>query len=150
MSSVIPPEGVTDKKLESFLSSLRRDAKEDVRHLLASGAGEADIAEYIASLGPEPEDEIAPPEREAPFGHTGLSSGPPRQRQEPALQKRRAGSVRRGRAQPSTAPDRIPNRPGGKLAEESYDGPPGVQGANFGYWQAGGVTRSGAKRSKRP
>jgi hypothetical protein len=31
-----------------------------------------------------------------------------------------------------------------------YEGPPGVQGANTGSWQAGGVTRAGAKRSKRP
>jgi hypothetical protein len=34
--------------------------------------------------------------------------------------------------------------------EERHDVPPSVQGANTGCWQAGGVTRAGAKRSKRP
>ena len=33
---------------------------------------------------------------------------------------------------------------------EKKSRPPGVQGANTGYWQGRGVTRAGAKRSKRP
>ena len=36
----------------------------------------------------------------------------------------------------------------GPLEKKSH--PAGVQGANTGYWQARGVTRAGAKRSKRP
>lgn len=56
---------------------------------------------------------------------------------------------RQRKSQPATPPDRIPRRRR-KLTEESHEGPPGVHGANVGYWQAGGVTRAGAKRSKRP
>jgi hypothetical protein len=58
------PESITDNELETYIASLRRDAQKGVRHLLASGANEADVAEYIASLGPESEAEIGPPEGE--------------------------------------------------------------------------------------
>lgn len=150
MINLIPPEGVTDKE-QTYLARLRRDARESVRHLLASGAGEADVADYIASQGPEPEDEIATPQGEPPVGQKGFPSGPPRQRPEPpAVQKERPAAARQARSQTSAPPDRIPKRRRGQLAAESYEGPPGVQGANVGYWQAGGVTRAGAKRSKRP
>lgn len=60
------------------------------------------------------------------------------------------GSDALRKSQAATPPDRIPRRRRGKLAEETYESPPGVQGPNVGYWQAGGVTRAGAKRSKRP
>jgi hypothetical protein len=35
-------------------------------------------------------------------------------------------------------------------SDPRHDVPVGVQGANFGYWQAVGATRSAAKRAKRP
>jgi hypothetical protein len=63
---LIPYESVTGEELQTHIASLQRDAQEGVRHLLASGADEADVAEYIASLGPEPEHEIGPPEGEPP------------------------------------------------------------------------------------
>ena len=81
----------------------------------------------------------------------GLPSGARPQPQEPqAVQTNRPGRARQPRSQASAPPNRIPMRRRGQLANESYEGPPGVQGANVGYWQAGGVTRAGAKRSKRP
>lgn len=147
---LIPPENVTDKQLENYLASLPVNAEKDVRHLLASGAGEAEIAEYMASLGPEPEDQIEPPEGEPTIRQSGFPSGSPSGRQEPpAVQKRPRVRAKQPGALPAT-PDRIAKRPRGKLGQERYEGPPGVQGANTGYWQAGGVTRAGAKRSKRP
>lgn len=63
---LIPGESVTGQELETYIAGLRRDAQEGVRHLLASGADEAEVAEYIASLRPEPEHEIGPPEGEPP------------------------------------------------------------------------------------
>jgi hypothetical protein len=146
----IPRESVTDKELETYIASLRRDVQKGVSHLLASGADEAAIADYIASLGPEPEDEIGPPEGEPALRTDRISTRLPSQQHEPAVQERRPVTARQRKSQPATPPDRIPRRPRGKLAEESHERPPGVQGANVGYWQAGGVTRAGAKRSKRP
>jgi hypothetical protein len=102
MKNLIQPEGVTEKDLETYLAGLQESAKKDVRNLLDSGAGEAEIAEYVESLGPEPEDQIGPPDGQPP----------------PRIEKK--------------------------------SHPPGVQGANTGYWQGRGVTRAGAKRSKRP
>jgi hypothetical protein len=61
---LIARENATGPELETYIASLRRDAQQGARHLLASGADEADVAEYIASLGPEPEHEIGPPEGE--------------------------------------------------------------------------------------
>jgi hypothetical protein len=66
------------------------------------------------------------------------------------LKESRPVTSKQRKSQPATSPDRIPRRGRGKLTEESREGPPGVQGANVGYWQAGSVTRAGAKRSKRP
>ena len=40
------------------------------------------------------------------------------------------------------------SQPPPRIEKKSH--PAGVQGANTGYWQARGVTRAGAKRSKRP
>ena len=134
MQNLIPPEGVTDKELEDYLAGLPPNAQKDVLGLLASGAGKAEIVKYIASLGPEPEDELGPPEGQ----------------HEPAIQKSRSVTARQSKSQPARSPDRISGRRRGKLGEESHEVAPGVQGANIGYWQAGGVTRSGAKRSKRP
>jgi hypothetical protein len=54
------------------------------------------------------------------------------------------------RSESATPPDAIARGRRGKPAEKGSKGPPGVQGANVGYWQSGGVTRAGAKRSKRP
>jgi hypothetical protein len=58
-------------------------------------------------------------------------------------------TARQRRPEVSTT-DRIPERGRRALAKEGGKAPAGVQGANSGYWQAGGVTRSGAKRTKRP
>ncbi len=121
------------------------------RHLLASGADEADVAEYVASLGPEPEDEIGPPEGEPALRTDRISIRLPSRQSQPAGQKIRPVPTEQRKAQPAPPLNRIPGRRGGKLADQSHEGsPPGVQGANVGYWQAGGVTRAGAKRSKRP
>jgi hypothetical protein len=146
---LISRDGVTDKELDTYIASQRRDAQKGVRRLLASGADEADIAEYVASLGPEPEDEIGPPEGE-PAPSDRISNRLPSRKREPAVQKSRPVTAKQRKSQPATPPDRIPRRHRGQLAQESHEGPPGVQGANVGYWQAGGVTRAGAKRSKRP
>ncbi len=147
---LIPPESVTDKELAPSIASLRRDAQKGVRHLLASGRDEADIAEYIPSLGPEPEDAIGPPEGEPPLRTERISIHLASRQHEPAVQKSRPVTPRQRKSQSATLPDRIPRRRRSKPAEEGHEGPPGVQGANVGYWQAGGVTRAGAKRSKRP
>ena len=57
------------------------------------------------------------------------------------------GKARRSR---TAAPDRMATPRRGSLARETHESAAGAQGPNVGYWQAGGVTRSGAKRSKRP
>jgi hypothetical protein len=150
MMDVSPPQNITDKELEAYLASLRRDAQKGVRHLLASGADEADITEYIASLGPEPENEIEPPEGEPSRRIDRVSAPLPSRQHEPPVQKKRSVAARQRGSQPATPTDRIPGPRRGKPAEESHERPAGVQGANVGYWQAGGVTRAGAKRSKRP
>ena len=112
MKSLFEPDGVTEKELHTYVAGLQENAKKNVRTLLDSGAGEAEVAEYIVSLEPEPDDEIGPPEGQPP----------------PRIEKK------------SQPPPRI----------EKKSHPAGVQGANTGYWQARGVTRAGAKRSKRP
>jgi hypothetical protein len=146
---MIPRNSVAAKELEAYIASLHRDAQNGVRHLLASGADEADIAEYIASLGREPEDEIGPPEGE-PAPRTERVSIPPPSRQHEHTHDSRPVAAGARKSKTATRPDRIPRPRRRQLAEESHEGPPGVQGANVGYWQAGGVTRAGAKRSKRP
>lgn len=60
MINLIPPEGATEEQLEDFLASLRKDAREHVRELLAAGAPEVEIADYIASLEPTEADSILP------------------------------------------------------------------------------------------
>ena len=111
----------------------------------------AQFLEYIAGLGPEPADEMAPPHWEPAVGQKGFPSGPPPQWHEPpGAQRKRRATARQPKSQPAAPPNRILKRRRGQLANESYEGPPGVQGANVGYWQAGGATRAGAKRSKRP
>jgi len=52
MVDLIPPEGTSEEQIEEFLASLRTEARGHVRELLASGAPESEIAEYIASLEP--------------------------------------------------------------------------------------------------
>jgi len=149
-TNLIPPEDVADKQIETYLASLQVNAGKDVRHRLASGAEEAEIAEYMASLGPQPEVQIEPPEGEPTFRQSGSQSGSPSGRQEPpAVQKRRRVRAKQSGALPAT-PDKKARHSRGKLGQERHEGAPGVQGANTGYWQAGGVTRAGAKRSKRP
>jgi hypothetical protein len=150
MMILIPLEGVTETELEIYLASLPRNAQKDVRHLLASGAAEAEIADYIASLEAEPEDLIGQPEGEPTIRPPGFQSsalsGP---QATSAVQKRPRGGAKGSGSPPGTAADRVPKRRG-KLMAEGYNGPRGVQGANKGYWQSSGVTRVGAKRSKRP
>ena len=104
-----------------------------------------------APSGPVPEDKLGPP-RAKPAGRIeGISIRPPwRQLGPHAGQENRPVAARLPKSEPATPPDRIRKRQRGRLAKESYQAPPGVQGANVGYWQACGVTRAGAKRSKRP
>jgi hypothetical protein len=64
MNNLIPPEGATEEQLETFLETIRRDGRAEVQRLLLAGASEAEVAAYIASLGPEPEDAIPAPEGE--------------------------------------------------------------------------------------
>jgi hypothetical protein len=52
MVDLIPPEGASEKQIDEFLASVRADARKHVRELLAGGAPESEIAEYIASLEP--------------------------------------------------------------------------------------------------
>jgi hypothetical protein len=149
-TNLIPPENVTDKQLENYLASLPLNAEKDVRHLLASGAGEAEIAEYIASLGPEPEDQIEPPEGEPTIRQSGFPSGPPSGRQEPpAVQKRPRVRAKQPGALPAT-PDRIAKRPRGKLGQERYEGPPGVQGTNTGLLAGRGSNQGRSQALKAP
>jgi hypothetical protein len=62
MTNLIPPEGATDAQVDMFIGSLRFEARERVRKLLAAGAPEVEVADYLASLEPTPEDGITPPE----------------------------------------------------------------------------------------
>ena len=66
MKNLIEPDGVTEHDLETYFEGLQDNAKKHVRRILDSGAGEAEIAEYITSLGPEPEDEIGAADGEPP------------------------------------------------------------------------------------
>jgi len=60
MINLIPPEGATEEQIDSFLTSLRKDARKRVRELLAAGAPEMEIADYISSLQPTEADSILP------------------------------------------------------------------------------------------
>jgi hypothetical protein len=150
MKNLLPPEGVTDKELENYTAGLPRNAQKHVLSLLGSGADKAEIVKYIASLGPEPEDELGPPEGQPALQTERSSMDLPLRQHEPAIHKSRSVTARQSKSQPARSPDRISRRRRGTLGEEGHEVPPGVEGANIGYWQAGGVTRSGAKRSKRP
>lgn len=74
MKNLIEPEGVTEHDLETYFEGLQDNAKQHVRRMLDSGAGEAEIAEYIASLGPEPGDEIGAADGEPPVRTEGPRS----------------------------------------------------------------------------
>jgi hypothetical protein len=65
MSNLIPAEGATDTEVEASIASLRLAARKKVRELLAAGAPEVEVAEYLASLEPATEDSI-PPAEDAP------------------------------------------------------------------------------------
>ena len=60
MIDLIPPEGVTEEQLDAYVASVRKDARRHVRELLATGAPEMEIADYVASLEPSEEDSITP------------------------------------------------------------------------------------------
>lgn len=60
MTNLIPPEGATEEQLDAFVESLRKDARAHVRELLAAGAPEMEITDYVASLEPAEEDSIMP------------------------------------------------------------------------------------------
>lgn len=60
MTNLIPPEGATDEQLDAFVESVRKDARAHVRELLAAGAPEMEVADYISSLEPTEEDSITP------------------------------------------------------------------------------------------
>jgi hypothetical protein len=68
----------------------------------------------------------------------------------PMASTKQAATAKRRKSPPATTLGRNPRRRGSKPAGEGHEVSPGVQGANVGYWQAVGGTRSGAKRSKRP
>jgi hypothetical protein len=50
MSEVIPPEGATDEQVDAFIASLRAEARARVREMMAAGASEDEISEYIETL----------------------------------------------------------------------------------------------------
>jgi len=58
MIDLIPPEGATEEQIDAFVASLRIDARVRVRQLLAAGAPEVEVAEYIAGLEPLPADAL--------------------------------------------------------------------------------------------
>jgi hypothetical protein len=60
----IPPEAASEQEVDHFLAGLRADARAHVRELMLQGAGEAEIAEYVAGLDRSPE-EIAQDDLEA-------------------------------------------------------------------------------------
>lgn len=64
MINLIPPEGVTEEQLEAFLVSLRVDARDRVREMLAAGAPAVEINDYLASLELSPAGTLAPTEEE--------------------------------------------------------------------------------------
>lgn len=150
MNNMIPPESRLDAELDSYVASLGHAAEKNVRHMLAAGAGEDEISEYLAELAAAPEDVIGPPESQSAVRLEPNSIKIPARHDDRADPNSRPVTSSRRKSQPAAPPNRIPKRRGGKLTEERHDFPPGVQGANTGYWQAGGVTRAGAKRSKRP
>ena len=148
MKNLIPPESRMDTELDSYVASLGHATEKTVRHMLAAGAGEAEIAEYLADL--EPEAMIGPPESQPAVRIEGSSIKVPERQDDQLSQNSRPVAARQTKSKPTSPPNRLAKRGRGKLTEERHDVPPGVQGANTGYWQAGGVTRAGAKRSKRP
>ena len=58
MTNLIPPEGTTDAQIDAFIARLRREAREKVRAMLAAGAPEVEITEYLASLELEPDESV--------------------------------------------------------------------------------------------
>lgn len=50
MTDLIPPDGATPEQIDAYVASLRQDAREHIRQLLAAGEPEVEIVEYIASL----------------------------------------------------------------------------------------------------
>ncbi|HEX9364277.1 MAG TPA: hypothetical protein VGA47_10890 [Candidatus Dormibacteraeota bacterium] len=50
MSYLVPPEGASDEEIERFIASLRNEARGTVREMLANGASEDEIVDYINSL----------------------------------------------------------------------------------------------------
>lgn len=62
MNNLIPTEGETDTQAEASIAGLRLAAAKKARELLAAGAPEFEVAEYLANLEPAAEDNIPPPE----------------------------------------------------------------------------------------
>jgi hypothetical protein len=50
MSYLIPPAGATDRQKEEFIASLRAEARTRVRQMMAEGASEDEIADYIRGV----------------------------------------------------------------------------------------------------
>jgi hypothetical protein len=50
VNDLIPPAGATEAQIDAFVASLRMEAREHARDLMAAGASEVEIAEYIANL----------------------------------------------------------------------------------------------------
>jgi hypothetical protein len=59
---LIPPEGATEAQIDEFVASLREGARKHVRELLAAGASEVEVAEFMANLEPPAADAISPDE----------------------------------------------------------------------------------------
>lgn len=45
---IIPPAGATDAQIEEFIASVRKEARQRVRQLIAAGAPADEIMEYLA------------------------------------------------------------------------------------------------------
>jgi hypothetical protein len=56
-----PPEGWTEEQTENFIASLRAEARDSVREMLAQGAPEDEVLEYIESLDSESDSSTDPP-----------------------------------------------------------------------------------------
>jgi hypothetical protein len=59
MGTIITPAGATDEQIDRFIASLRREARTRVRQMLAEGAPEDEVVDYITGLeDAEPESAI--------------------------------------------------------------------------------------------
>lgn len=62
MSDLITAEEATEAQIDAFVASVRKHAREQVRELVAAGASEVEIAEFVANLESPPADAVSPTE----------------------------------------------------------------------------------------